>query len=263
MGNSLQKIQEHELAEESQPFCCKICMEPMLLPSTQFKNQNLCVHPFCIDCITRYISVKLVDNVVEIPCPFPTCNQFLDPIGCRNLVDSELFDKWSEKLCEYSVLGLTRCYCPNRNCSALILDECGGVATRSKCPNCKRLFCFQCKLPWHAEFQCEESGTLRDKNDVAFGKLAERKKWQRCPKCRSFVQRSDGCRYITCRCRANFCYNCGKQVDRPHGRWCACDSHLITFNRFLPIFLIYVLVLIILLKAFRPYIQKEIIPKHD
>ncbi|XP_049383161.1 E3 ubiquitin-protein ligase RSL1-like [Solanum stenotomum] len=189
MGNTLQKIQEDELPDESQPFCCKICMEPLLLPSTKFKNQNLCIHPFCIDCITRYISVKLVDNVVEIPCPFPTCKQFLDPIRCRNLVDSELFDKWSEKLCEYSVLGLARCYCPKRNCSALILDECGGVATRSKCPNCKRLFCFQCKLPWHAGFQCEESGALRDTN--SFG------------------------------CRANFCYNCGMRVDRPHGRWCA------------------------------------------
>uniref|UniRef100_K4CU60 RBR-type E3 ubiquitin transferase n=1 Tax=Solanum lycopersicum TaxID=4081 RepID=K4CU60_SOLLC len=99
-------------------------METVLLPSTKFKNQNLCVHPFCIDCITTYIFVKLVDNVVEILCPFSNCNQFLDPIG------------W-----------LTRCYCPNLNCSALILDECGGVATGSKCPNCKRLFCFQCKIP--------------------------------------------------------------------------------------------------------------------
>ncbi|TMW81430.1 hypothetical protein EJD97_009693 [Solanum chilense] len=120
-------------------------METMLLPSTKFKNQNLCVHPFCIDCITTYIFVKLVDNVVEILCP--NCNQFLDPIGCRNIMDSDLFDKWSEKLCKYSVLGLTWCYCPNLNCSALILDECGGVATGSKCPNCKRLFCFECKIP--------------------------------------------------------------------------------------------------------------------
>nr|XP_019068489.1 E3 ubiquitin-protein ligase RNF144A-like [Solanum lycopersicum] len=136
----------------------------------------------------------------------------------------------SEKLCEYSVLGLTWCYCPNRNCSALILDECGGFATRSKCPSCKKLFCFQCKLPWHAGFQCEQSGALRDKNDVAFSKLAEGEKWQRCPKCRSFVQLSEGCRHITCRCQANFCYDCGMLFDKSHGL-CACDSQLITFNR--------------------------------
>nr|XP_025884799.1 probable E3 ubiquitin-protein ligase RNF217 [Solanum lycopersicum] len=234
MGNAIKKFQEHEL-----------------------ENQNLCVHPFCIDCITTYISVKLVDNIVEIPCPFPNCNHFLDPIGCRNLMDSDLFDKWSEKLCEYSVLGLTRCYCPYQNCSALILDECGGVATLSKCPNCKRLFCFRCKLPWHAGFQCEESGALRDENDFTFGMLAEREKWQRCPKCRSFVQLSEGCRYITCRCQANFCYKCGMLLDRSHG-WCACyfPSNLSMFSRiclFVLIHLAACLFLFIYIEVFRLY----------
>ncbi|XP_060168467.1 E3 ubiquitin-protein ligase RSL1-like isoform X1 [Lycium barbarum] len=230
MGNTLQKpgqnhsenIQEQELQvtelpDESQPFTCEICIEPMLLPNKKFKNQNHCVHPFCIDCIVKYITIKLEDNVGNIPCPSLNCNQFLDPISCRNLVGPQLFVKWSDVLCESAVLTLAQCYCPNPNCSALILDECGENAKRSQCPNCKNFFCFQCKLPWHAGFQC---GELRDGNDVAFGMLAELNKWKRCPTCRHIVQLIEGCKIVKCRCGANFCYNCGKRVYK---HWCGCD----------------------------------------
>ncbi|XP_009782236.1 E3 ubiquitin-protein ligase RSL1-like [Nicotiana tabacum] len=219
--NQAQEIAVTELPDEHQNFTCEICIEPMSLPDRKFKNQNRCVHPFCIDCIEKYISVKLEDNIGDIPCPSLNCSQFLDPISCRNLLGPHLFVKWCDVLGESSVLGLAQCYCPNRNCSALILNECGENAKRSKCPNCKRLFCFRCKLPWHAGLRCEESGGLRDENDIAFRVLAKSKKWKRCPQCRHFVELNEGCKFVTCRCDALFCYNCGRRVN---GYRCDCDS---------------------------------------
>nr|XP_009786782.1 PREDICTED: probable E3 ubiquitin-protein ligase RNF217 [Nicotiana sylvestris] len=223
MGNTLQKlgknhseqIQEHELPatelpNEPQNLTCEICIEPMLLPNRNFKNQNLCVHPFCTDCIIKYITIKLEDNIGNIPCPSLNCNQLLDPISCRNLVDPQLFVKWCDVLCESAILGLARCYCPNENCSALILDECGGNAKQSKCPNCKKLFCFKCKLPWHAGLRC---GELRHRNDVAFRVIAKHNNWKRCPQCHYFVERIQGCNFVRCRCDAYFCYNCGRQAN--------------------------------------------------
>ncbi|KAK6805850.1 hypothetical protein RDI58_003635 [Solanum bulbocastanum] len=228
MGNTQQKLAQNQSEQESpvaessdESFTCEICIEPILLPNKKFKNQNLCVHPFCIDCMMKYISVKLEDNVGNIPCPSLSCDKFLDPISCRNLVGPQLFVRWSDVLCESSVLGLAHCYCPDRRCSVLILDECGGNAKRSKCPNCKMHFCFQCKLPWHSGFQCDESRELRDRNDVVFGVVAEANKWKRCPQCRHFVELIEGCKIVKCRCGASFCYNCGKRV---HRHWCSCDS---------------------------------------
>nr|XP_018632036.1 probable E3 ubiquitin-protein ligase RNF144A [Nicotiana tomentosiformis] len=173
--NQAQEIAVTELPDEPQNFTCEICIEPMLLANRKFKNQNHYVHPFCIDCIVKYISVKLEDNIRDITC--------------------------------LSLNWLAQCYCPNQDCWSLILDECGENAKRSKCPNCKRLFCFHCKLPWHTGLRCEESGGLRDENDIAFRVLAKSKKWKRCPQCRRFVELNEGCKFVTCRCDALFCYN--------------------------------------------------------
>ncbi|XP_059647634.1 E3 ubiquitin-protein ligase RSL1-like isoform X2 [Cornus florida] len=209
MGNTVPKLRrdqerpregEESKEDETSTFTCEICVEPMLSSSVKkFKNNNRCVHPFCTDCMTKYIEVKVDDNIANVPCPALSCDQLLDPLNCRPIVPPKLFEKWCDVLCESAVLGFERCYCPNRNCSALIVNECGGNVKRSKCPNCKRLFCFHCKLPWHSGYGCEESGNMRNRNDVEFGLLMERNNWKRCPRCGHCIQRSEGCRHVKCR----------------------------------------------------------------
>ncbi|KAF7137794.1 hypothetical protein RHSIM_Rhsim07G0247300 [Rhododendron simsii] len=60
-------------------------------------------------------------------------------------------------------------------------------------------------------YWCEESGKLRERNDVAFEVLAERKKWTRCPHCHHCVERVDGCSIVKCRCGSSFCYKWGRR----------------------------------------------------
>ncbi|XP_076935535.1 E3 ubiquitin-protein ligase RSL1-like [Bidens hawaiensis] len=209
-------------SSSSSTFTCEICIEPVTLPNTKFNNSNRCVHPFCTDCIIKYIQVKLQDNVSDINCPALNCGLSLDPLSCRRQITHQLFDKWCDALCDSAVLGLDWVYCPNRDCSAVIINECGsgGNLKRCVCPNCKKPFCFRCKIPWHDGYTCEESGEIRDQNDAAFGSLCERKKWKRCPGCRHCVERVEGCPFVRCRCGIDFCYNCGERVY--HGHWCNC-----------------------------------------
>ncbi|KAK2978265.1 hypothetical protein RJ640_017116 [Escallonia rubra] len=207
MGNSQQKLaqnsgqstQEEEAADNHSTFTCEICIEPMLSPTQKFKTSSKCTHPFCTDCMIKYIQVKIDENLPNIKCPALNCEHFFDPLSCKAVLPPELFDKWCDVLCDSAILGFERSYCPNQDCSALILNECGGSVKKSACPICKRLFCFRCKLPWHAGFQCEESRELRDANDVAFGVLVERQKWIRCPQCQRFIERIDGCPIMKCR----------------------------------------------------------------
>ncbi|XWS35318.1 hypothetical protein CRYUN_Cryun21dG0115600 [Craigia yunnanensis] len=198
MGNTQQKPEEPD-----SDFTCEICIEPFSADN-KFKNSSMCKHSFCSDCIAKYIEAKVVEfNIANINCPALDCKFLLDPLSCRPILSNQLFDKWCELLCHATVLEYyehgRRCYCPYRDCSALVLNECNDKVTKSTCPNCKNNFCFQCKSSWHAGYQCSEMRTYRDRNDILLGKLIEEKKWTRCPTCGHAVERNGGCIMIHCR----------------------------------------------------------------
>lgn len=86
----------------------------------------------------------------------------------------------------------------------MMLDDAGEAVTESECPSCRRLFCAQCAVPWHAGVDCAAYKKLgkgdRGKEDLLVVEMAKGKKWKRCPKCKYFVEKSQGCLHITCRC---------------------------------------------------------------
>ncbi|KAJ4952882.1 hypothetical protein NE237_029714 [Protea cynaroides] len=182
----------------SPSLTCEICIEPTT-HQKKFENKNRCAHPFCTDCIAKYIEVKVEERVAQVPCPSLNCEELLDPLSCSQIISVGLFEKWCDLLCESTVLGYESAYCPFANCSEKILNECGGNIIRSECPNCKKLLCFQCNQSWHAGIGCEENGGMRDENDILFDELVERNKWKICPGCKYRVERNEGCQNIKCR----------------------------------------------------------------
>ncbi|XP_038686081.1 probable E3 ubiquitin-protein ligase RNF144A [Tripterygium wilfordii] len=261
MGNSLEKQIENPANntpretenEDISSFTCEICIEPML-KSKKFINKTHCTHPFCQDCISKYIQVKVEEDGItsggNINCPGLNCPYLLDPLSCRDMISPGVFLRWCDLLCESAVLEFERrSYCPNRDCLELVLNECGGTERKTKCPKCKQVFCFQCKTEWHAGFGCEES---RDRNDVLFGELMEKKKWRRCPHCGHCVERLHGCSVVKCRCKTQFCYHCGEKLTTLHnGCGCSfvqqvhtsCRDHFIFIAAFAIIILLMFLIL--------------------
>ncbi|XP_052194373.1 E3 ubiquitin-protein ligase RSL1-like [Diospyros lotus] len=216
-GKGSRQRQEPELElPEFSTFTCEVCVEPTP-PESRFKNNATCVHQFCTNCVARYIQVKVEDDrAANVKCPAPNCHHMLDAIYCRPIIGRRVFDAWCDVLCDNALLGLDRCYCPNQECSAVVVNECGANVKRSECPNCERPFCFQCKLPWHAGYRC---GEARDGNDTEFGILAEERNWIRCPECNHYVELIEGCSFVRCRCGTKFCYECGRKVH-----FVACDG---------------------------------------
>ncbi|XP_024630900.1 probable E3 ubiquitin-protein ligase RNF144A [Medicago truncatula] len=121
------------------------------------------------------------------------------------LLPKELFDKWNDALCEALFVTVPKFYCPFKDCSAMLLDENEGVEDirESECPFCHRLFCARCHVPWHPGIDCEEYQTLnadeRGREDLLVRELANEKKWRRCPTCKFYVEKTEGCLHITCR----------------------------------------------------------------
>ncbi|KAI3905928.1 hypothetical protein MKW92_041326 [Papaver armeniacum] len=221
--NKLFKTSNQNNATSGVCFTCEICTESVPL-NKQFRNMEAisgCFHPYCTDCVSKYIETKVIhDNMSDIKCPNTNCSVLLDALSCRSILTKKVFEKWCRVLCESAVLldaskgGFVhgRCFCPNRKCSELILNECvetKSMAKRSECPNCKEVFCFSCMVPWKENHQCRhQTGDIAididmDRNDILFMEMAKGNKWFRCPNCNICIQRvpwDEGyCSHIYCR----------------------------------------------------------------
>ncbi|KAK3006755.1 hypothetical protein RJ639_016196 [Escallonia herrerae] len=82
----------------------------------------------------KNIQVKIDENLPNIKCSALNCEHLFDPLSGKAVLPPELFDKWCDVLCDFAILGFERSYCPNQDCSALILNECGGNVKKSVCP---------------------------------------------------------------------------------------------------------------------------------
>ncbi|CAH9148731.1 unnamed protein product [Cuscuta epithymum] len=209
--------QSSETGESSEPFC-GICMDKK--PGEEMFRSNSCRHSYCTECIGRHVAVKIQENISSVKCPDVSCRRLIDPHLCRSIVPKEVFERWDDAICESLILGSQKFYCPFRDCSAIMVDDGEEEVTVSECPECRRLFCARCRVVWHAGIDCEEYQALNEdekgKDDVMMLGLAKEKQWRRCPFCRFYVEKKDGCLHITCRCGQHFCYGCGAKYTSSH-----------------------------------------------
>ncbi|WOL19838.1 E3 ubiquitin-protein ligase [Canna indica] len=205
---------------------CNICMESK--PPNQFTETKFCSHKFCQSCIDLYVSSKLDENSATIGCPEPGCKGAFDPLSLQFILPRSTFERWCGILCQSMIKA--KFYCPYSECSALLEagEEEEEVITVSKCPHCNRLFCAQCRVPWHHGRECREVQQLREdekvKEDLLLLELASKLRWQRCPKCRITVERIDGCKFMRCRCGDCFCYTCASPMSQEDHYCYKCKS---------------------------------------
>ncbi|KAI3912884.1 hypothetical protein MKW98_012826 [Papaver atlanticum] len=229
-------------------FICEICTEQVPLQQrfknkqqklTKSKQKNMkrssfassssqpCSHPFCTNCIAKYIQVKIGEHGrPDIKCPDTNCVSFLDPLSCRSFLPPREFVRWCDYLCQSTVSErYDTAYCPNPYCSEFIFSECERSFLRrsskrnkqniSECPRCKMMFCLRCMTPCQDNHQCiysvsdNISRRVRQANEVMFMEMVATKNWKQCPSCKFYVERRAGCRHMICRCGSEFCYACG------------------------------------------------------
>ncbi|CAK9134218.1 unnamed protein product [Ilex paraguariensis] len=207
-----------ETGESSQSFC-EICAETKV-SDDMFKIEK-CSHSFCTDCIRKHVVCKIQDNIVTVPCPGLDCKSVLELDSCRSMIPNEVLARWDELLCESLILVAQKFYCPFKDCSALLVNDTDGMIRESECPICRRLFCAQCSVPWHSGIGCEEFQRLnedeRGREDLMVRELARDRNWMRCPCCKFYVEKNEGCLHMTCRCKFQFCYACGSKWSDTHG----------------------------------------------
>ncbi|EOA33020.1 hypothetical protein CARUB_v10016351mg [Capsella rubella] len=227
--NVITQVKQEPAEIKMEPFepsrmLCNICMDEK--PSSDiFRGTTNCTHSYCTDCTVRYVATKIKENAARIKCPDVECTSLIEPYACRDLIPKDVFDRWEKILCESLISSWEKFYCPFKDCSGMMVNDGGGDAnvTQTECPSCHRLFCVQCKVAWHAGIGCEEFqrfGNAKkkssDEEDALLIQMAKNKQWRRCPRCKYYVDKVDGCLHINCRCGFQFCYGCGCEWVSSH-----------------------------------------------
>lgn len=199
---------------------CEICLEN--IESWQMFANDQCSHSFCCECTTNHIMTKVQDGEKRVTCPALNCKAMLNPEACRLIIPEYALVQWDTLQCLSLIPESSKLYCPFSDCSAMLVDDSGLVTAKVKCIACKRSFCTECRFPWHKKLTCEEFQNAKEteKDDLKLEKLAKKKKWQQCPKCKVYVEKTQGCLHITCRCKYEFCYRCGAEWHDTHDGNC-------------------------------------------
>ena len=80
-----------------------------------------------------------------------------------------------------------------------------------KCKQKKHQFCFNCLKNWHGNKRC-----LID-TDKSFENWRDSSQVKRCPQCKYFIEKNEGCNHITCTyCKYEFCWLCMQEYNSNH-----------------------------------------------
>ena len=188
----------------SEPITCPVCFTEE--PPEKSCVLASCGHSFCVECITTFVAGKIAQGEVlsaqlACPCVEPQrCAVSLVPQDVRRCLSTK------DEADRYERLALQRFVeseddmgtCPTAGCPFMFAWEKDN--RKLDCPLCKKSFCLVCRTePWHTGVRCEafqqqraaESGDV-DAADAAFAEFASNQKLRSCPKCKFWVEKTDG-----------------------------------------------------------------------
>ncbi|PQK13558.1 hypothetical protein BB8028_0004g04890 [Beauveria bassiana] len=183
-----------------------------------------CGHVYCPDCLACLFGASTADESLFPP---RCCKQPILLDAARKWLPEELIVEFEKKEVEFS--SANRTYCSNVNCSVFIPPH-EIEAERGYCRACNVWTCTICKSAEH------NGACPHDPYKDEILAVAKDNGWQQCPWCQQLVELSHGCNHmskcnrslrdcltnltdspVACRCRKEFCYNCGKKW-----RTCGC-----------------------------------------
>jgi len=119
-------------------------------------------------------------------------------------------------------------WCPGVDCKAKVYPRKAPGCGRHElvCQNCGLKICSQCGDWAHADLPCgEQAAELAEKMFESL-KLSQAAvdEWMKlcggkvkgCPKCRSLIERTEGCSHMRCKCGYQFCFVCLTPTTRTH-----------------------------------------------
>ena len=191
-------------------FDCIICGE--LISSSDIIEYKKCNHQFCKQCWLNYLTEKIINsNIGKIKCISYQCKEILDEEFIISIIskDKKLIEKYNLFKERLKILNDENTkFCPYPNC-----DGYGRRKDKNekyiKC-NKGHKFCFNCLKNWD-DSECEIE------LELDFKKWAKNKILKKCPNCKIWTEKNEGCNHMTCaECKYQCCWLCLGEYNLNH-----------------------------------------------
>uniref|UniRef100_A0A4W2GFH3 E3 ubiquitin-protein ligase RNF144A n=1 Tax=Bos indicus x Bos taurus TaxID=30522 RepID=A0A4W2GFH3_BOBOX len=179
---------------------------------------------FCFfQCLKQYVELLIKEGLeTAISCPDAACPKqgHLQENEIECMVAAEIMQRYKKLQFEREVLlDPCRTWCPASTCQAVCQLQEMGLHTPQlvQCKACDTEFCSACKASWHPGQGCPETMPitfLPGETSSAFKLDEDDAPIKRCPKCKVYIERDEGCAQMMCKnCKHAFCWYCLESLD--------------------------------------------------
>ncbi|XP_074187754.1 E3 ubiquitin-protein ligase RNF144A isoform X2 [Rhinolophus sinicus] len=200
---------------------CKLCLGEYPLEQMTTLAQCQCI--FCTLCLKQYVELLIKEGLeTAISCPDATCPKqgHLQDKEIECMVAAEIMQRYKKLQFEREVLlDPCRTWCPASTCQAVCQLQEMGLQTPQlvQCKACHTQFCSACKASWHPGQGCPDTMPitfLPGETSSAFKLEVDDAPIKRCPKCKVYIERDEGCAQMMCKnCKHAFCWYCLESLD--------------------------------------------------
>lgn len=202
MGNVSFANKEARSAEESCSVCFTPADDPVVLG---------CGHTYCADCFKGLCKNSITQTDTKVTCtgaedkcknaiPLREIQAHTDPSAFEHLLESSFTTYISRRPDQFH-------YCPTPDCGYIYRpgNTISGPSLWHMCPKCLQRICRSCHIN-HDGQRCDE---VRAFQTFEAYKRENRSNVKDCPKCKTTVEKIDGCNHIKCGgCSIHLCWVC-------------------------------------------------------
>ncbi|RDB20510.1 ATP-dependent RNA helicase DEAH12, chloroplastic [Hypsizygus marmoreus] len=184
---------------------CPICYDEVAHPITLG-----CKHVYCTACLRHYLTSAADTKMFPLACmgdeakcktpiPIPVIQRFLTRQQYEHLIKVAFSVYLGQHSQDFR-------YCTTPDCSQIY--RCN-AETMLKCPSCFAEVCSACHEEAHEGMTCGERQQRKsDEEEQLNGTWAANNGVKRCPSCQVWIEKTEGCNHMTCRCGAHICWKC-------------------------------------------------------
>ncbi|KAG7086343.1 hypothetical protein E1B28_002305 [Marasmius oreades] len=195
-------------SESSCPICLMDVDTPVKLG---------CGHEYCTACLRHFFAADI--NKFPILCVGNDCK-------CGKAIVLPVIQKYMESESEFNTLldkafttyiernQPTFRYCKTPDCKQLYRSS---TSTKARqCPSCLAPVCTKCHEEGHDGMTCEERHDQFDlaRQDRLNEEWAKGAGAKRCPSCKVWIEKTEGCNHMSCKCGAHICWVCMRVFGR-------------------------------------------------